>query len=87
MKYTVPSQRRGHQCQVRRAAANVAAAIVRTPSTPVMEELRRQGQQRCKECRTLLGYASLDSDSEDSIKRLTRVLGTSFVFAGIVILR
>ena len=26
-------------------------------------------------------YASLDSDSEDSIKRLTRVLGTYNVFA------
>ena len=50
-----------------------------------MEELRRQGQQRCKERRAFLGYASLDSDSEDSIKRLTRVLGPSYVFGVMVI--
>ena len=71
----------GHHCHVRRAAADVAAAIVRAsvPTTPVMHELRRQAQERCKERRASLGYSSLDSDSEDSVKRLTRVLGTARV--------
>jgi hypothetical protein len=44
-----------------------------------MHELRRQAQERCKERRASLGYSSLDSDSEDSVKRLTRVLGTARV--------
>ena len=44
-----------------------------------MHELRRQAQERCKEQRASLGYSSLDSDSEDSVKRLTRVLGTARV--------
>ncbi len=81
----------GHHCHVRRASANVAAAIVRAsvPTTPVMYALRRQAQERCKERRASLGYSSLDSDSEDSVKRpdsedsvkrLTRVLGTARVF-------
>ena len=71
----------GHHCRVRRAVTDVAAAIVRAsvPTTPVMHELRRQAQERCKERRVSLGYSSLDSDSEDSVKRLTRVLGTASV--------
>ena len=58
-------------------------AIVRRSvlSSPVMEELRRQGQQRCKgQRRAHLGNARPDSDSEDSVKRLSRVLGTCNVF-------
>ncbi len=47
-----------------------------------MEELRRQAQERCKERRALHGYPSFDSDSKDSVKRLTRVLGTFHVFVG-----
>ena len=69
------------------AASKVAAAIVRrsVPSTPVMEELRRQSQQRCKERRAKLGYAMPDSDSEASIKRHARFLGSPFGFAVIII--
>ncbi len=71
----------GHHRHVRRAAADVAAAIVRAsfPTTTVMHEFRRQAQERCKERRASLGYSSLDSKSEDSVKRLTRVLGTARV--------
>jgi hypothetical protein len=45
--------------------------------SPVMDELRRQGEQRCYDRRAVLGYSNYDSDndSEDSVKRLTRVLG------------
>ena len=52
-----------------------------------MEELRRQGQQRCKERRAELGYAmpDSDSDSEASVKRRTRFLGSPYGFAVIVI--
>jgi hypothetical protein len=72
----------GHHCHVRRASADVNAAIVRAsvPTTPVMHELRYQVQERCKERRASLGYSSLDSDSEGSEKRLTHVLGTARVF-------
>jgi hypothetical protein len=71
----------GHHCHVRRAAADVAGAIVRAsiPTTPVMHELHRQAQERCKE-HAIHGYSSLDSDSKDSVKHLTRVLGTFHVF-------
>ena len=77
----------GLECEVRIAASKVAAAIVRrsVPSTPVMEELRRQAQQRCKERRAELGYAMPDSDSEASVKRRTRFLGSPYGFAVIVI--
>ena len=73
----------GLECEVRIAASKVAAAIVRrsVPSTPVMEELRRQAQQQCKERRAELGYTVSDSDSEASAKRGARVLGSSYVFA------
>jgi hypothetical protein len=67
----------GHRCHVLRAAADVAAAIVRAsfPTTPVMHELQCQKQEQCKERRASLGYSSLDSDSKDSVKLLTTVLG------------
>jgi hypothetical protein len=45
-----------------------------------MHELRRQAQDRCKERSTSPCYSSLDYDSEESVKRLTRVLGTSLLF-------
>ena len=71
------------------AASKVAAAIVRksVPSTPVtgIAELRRQAQQRCKERRAELGYAMPDSDSEASVNRRTRFLGSPYGFAVIVI--
>ena len=69
------------------AASKVAAAIVRksVPSTPVIAELRRQAQQRCKERRAELGYAMPDSDSEASVKRRSRVLGRAYGYAVIVI--
>jgi hypothetical protein len=72
----------GYHCLVQRAAIYVAAAIVHAsiPTTPVMHELCRQAQKRCKELWAILGYSSLDSDSEDSVKRLTRVMGTPHVF-------
>ena len=50
-----------------------------------MEELRRQGQQRCKERRAELGYAMPASDSEALVKRHTRFLGSPYGFAVIVI--
>ena len=46
-----------------------------------MGELRRQGQQRFKERSDELGYAMPDSDSEASVKRRTRFLGSPFGFA------
>ncbi len=72
----------GHHCHIQRTAADVAAAIVHASiaTTPVMHELRRQAQEQCKERRASLSYSSLDSDSEDLVKRITRVLGTSHVF-------
>ena len=72
---------------VRVAASKVVAAIVRksVPSTPVIAELRRQAQQRCKERRAELGYAMPDSDSEASVKRRSRVLGRAYGYAVIVI--
>ena len=77
----------GLECDVHIAASKVAAAIVRksVPSTPVIAELRRQAQQRCKERRADLGYAMPDSDSEASVTRRTRVLGSAYGFAVIVI--
>ena len=70
----------GQQCHVLRAAVNVPAAIIGSyvPTTPLLKELRRQGQQRCMERSALL---ILDSESEDSVKRLTRVFGTCFMLA------
>ena len=69
------------------AASKVAAAIVRksVPSTPVIAELRRQAQQRCQERRAELCYAMPDSDSEASVNRRTRILGSPYRFAVIVI--
>ena len=69
------------------AASKVAAAIVRksVPSTPAIAELRRQAQQRCKERRAELGYAMPYSDSEASVNRCTRFLGSPYGFAVIVI--
>ena len=47
-----------------------------------MDELCRQGQQRCyaSERRTLLFYSSVNSDSEDSVARVSRVLGKRDIF-------
>ena len=71
----------GEQCVVRCAASNVAFNIMHASvmGSSVTDELRRQGQQRCLDRCTLLGYSrnNSDNDSEDSVKRLTRVLGCS----------
>ena len=71
---------------VRVAASKVVAAIVRksVPSTPVIAELRRQAQQRCKERRAELAYAMPDSDSEASVQRRTRFLGSPYGFVIII---
>ena len=68
---------------VLRAASNVSFNIMHASAmgSPVMDELHRQGAQRCYDCRALLGYSSYDSDNdlEDSDKRLTRVQGCSII--------
>ena len=65
---------------VRRAASNVAFNIVHASvmGSPAMDELRRQGQQRCYDRSALLGYSSSDSDNdlEDSVKRLPVTVAT-----------
>ena len=62
---------------MRSAAPTVAHNIIHgsVPISPVRDGLRRQGQQQCYELlvSTLLGHSSLNSDLEDSVKRLTRV--------------
>ncbi len=74
------------QCVVRRAAStgNVAFNIMHTSvmGSPIMDELRRQGEKRCYDRSALLGYSSYDSDNDsgDSVKRLTCVLGCSHNF-------
>ena len=61
----------------------MAAAIVRrsVPSTPVMDELRRQGKQQCQERRANLPYARPESESEESVERVSRVLVTWHVLS------
>ena len=46
-----------------------------------MDELRRQGKQRCQERRANLPYARPGSDSEESVERVSRVLGTCHVLS------
>jgi hypothetical protein len=69
----------GNQCLVRIAVPKVVHNIIHAsvPTSPVMDELRRWGQQRRYEQRTLLGNSSLNSNSEDSVKRLARVQGNT----------
>lgn len=82
--HSLPPHRRadGDQCVARRAAANVAFSIIRASvsTSPIMDELRPQGQQRCYERRALHGYSCLDLDSEGSVARLSRVLGSINIF-------
>jgi hypothetical protein len=71
----------GDQCMVQRAASNGAFNIMH-PSvmgSPVMDEMNRQGQKEYYDCSAFLGHSTYDSDSdsEDSVKRLTRVLACS----------
>ena len=68
---------------VQRKASNVAFNIMHASvmGSPVMDALRYEGSRRCYDHSALLGNSSYDSDndldSEDSAKRLKRVLGDS----------
>ena len=46
-----------------------------------MDEFRRQGKQRCQERRANLPYARPESESEESVERVSRVLGTCHVLS------
>ena len=69
---------------VRREASNVAFNIMHASfvGSPVLDALRYEGSRRCYDRHALLSYSSYDSDndSEDSAKRLKRVLGDSKYF-------
>ncbi len=58
-----------------RAAPNILFNIMIAPfmGSPVMDELRSQGQERCYDRRPILGYSSydLDNDLDHSIKHRT----------------
>ena len=85
-KLSRPPQRRadGGQDLVRRKASNVAFNIMHASvmGSPVMDALRYDGSRQCYDRSALLGYSSDDSDndSEDSVKRVKRVLGDSKFF-------
>ena len=69
---------------MRHAAPKVEHNIIHAsvPTSHVMDELHRQGQQQFYDLHALLGYPSLDSDSEDSVKHLTRVHGHTNIYEG-----
>ncbi len=63
----------GDVCIARRLASDVAFNILNAPvvGSPVMDELRRQGKERCLDRSALQGYSSYDSDndSDHSVQR------------------
>ncbi len=63
----------GDVCMARCLASDVALNIMNGPlvGSPVMDELRRQGKERCFDRSALLGYSSynLDNDSDHSVER------------------
>ncbi len=65
----------GDVCMARHLASDVAFNMINAPvaGSPVMEELCRQGKERCFDRWALLDYSSYDTDNDSnrSVKRKT----------------